>query len=1416
MAVDPNVYALSIQMQLDSGDAMDTLDQFSTGVSDVEKQVSDAAQSAMTSISDVASTVNNALTDSLKTTQAFSTASLDVEKAFQEIASQLDDMGDLSPEELDTWLEILDVFDDVIKTIDKKNLLHDEELKKIQQEKEAADELSEMFKEVTKGIRESVAAVTAITKAFAALMETIAKASDIQEKFVENNYRMYGSMDGIAVQVRDIGREYGVLEGEAIEAYKALADVRTPRDEIGRMTSNLVQMNRVTGVGMTTLAEYTKQLRGVGATAASTELHLNRMQDMMRKAGLSAEQMNGILGDTEVSMQTLTAMFGSREGAEYFKETQVAAAGMAQALGFSAEAVSTQLNKMATDIDTIALMAGRAGMAIPKTAEETEQVFMKVSELAAKEMQAIQDSNASLAEKNARMEALRESYGFHNQAALEASAAIGKEIERRRAAGEAIGDMNDLYESVTKSMEENYNATQRFARSWEDLKEATNGIFKEFWNLIGLVLTPMIKWLTRLANAVAWVVSWFTWLYDVARKLPVLGWIIQWGEELVGLIFAIVFVFVLLAAATGGLTTAFSGLAAAFSSGGGIISRVGTAIQNTARIMGNVVVEIFRAIGRGLQALGRAVQPVMLPLLALGAALMMAGLGAYFFASGVMMMASLPIGEMAARLFILVAAMITMIVAIAIVASVASPAVPVMYALGGALALIGLAALMMGAGLYLAAAAFQMIVDAIGPQSPPLWVKLPLVALGIMMVAAAAWFGVVPLMILAAAFLIAAVGAWVLAHAFVVIAGVIDQISSDKLIDIGYGVMIGGALFMAGAAMLLVGAGLLIAAAVLTAIAMAYLAPAAALMIPVGMQLLIGGALLFVASIQMLSAALMMFPASVMLFLSGMFILLGAVMMLTGAALLIPAAALLSAAGIALFAASIMFWFGVGAIFSAAASLMAVGIMVLIGGVGMYVGASMLYASTGILKAAASALKEAFAVLNEAIETMDFEGIARLHYASLLLAMAGIWLYIGGHGLLIGAVLLVWASVVLLLGAEYVSQAAQLMTPASEQFVQVGINFLIAGITMLIGASYILAATGILFASVYAMFFLAPMLTWAGYAMLVGAVLLYVVGLLLSWAGNLMVYASYTMMYAADIMMMAAEYLWWSGLALSLSGPMLAYGSMEVIWATHLLITAAFMLILAGRWLVPAAFAIWTGMWWLDAALSRFKNTIPVIEKVAAAVALLADSLQIMKDAPFYSLQNTARDGLAAIPMLNKFANQLPSVAERMASATEKFKKPASELAQVLNTLGDAILKFDGVGQGLAAEMESVSNTLDEYSFRLEAASQRIQTAVDQKAVPAMTAADNAGIDQAIRSEAITQVQVTTDTEGAEKATDEAAEASLSQLQVLNALNEKLGLMVGEGRANSIEEILSLLTAYLPEMANRRGGLSSEMNSWNK
>jgi hypothetical protein len=261
------------------------------------------------------------------------------------------------------------------------------------------------------------------------------------------------------------------------------------------------------------------------------------------------------------------------------------------------------------------------------------------------------------------------------------------------------------------------------------------------------------------------------------------------------------------------------------------------------------------------------------------------------------------------------------------------------------------------------------------------------------------------------------------------------------------------------------------------------------------------------------------------------------------------------------------------------------------------------------------------------------------------------------------------------------------------------------------------------------------------------------------------------------------------------------------------MIDSAVMLMIAGNMMKPAAWAIYGGLMVLEFAVSRFSKTIDQVEKAGAAMSLLADSFQTLNNTPSKGLREMADEALGAIPNIEKLGSDLTVAASKLDEGVRAFQGPAERLNAILKELTETITAF-GQGLNLTDDVGKLADMLDNYANLLENASSRIETAVVTKAMPAIRAAGEAGIEETVRSEAITTVQVMDKTDGeAREARDESTKILVKVSETLVAIDEKLGEMTAGGKGE-LSEIVAILQAYLPGMNKGDQGLGSELNSW--
>jgi hypothetical protein len=275
----------------------------------------------------------------------------------------------------------------------------------------------------------------------------------------------------------------------------------------------------------------------------------------------------------------------------------------------------------------------------------------------------------------------------------------------------------------------------------------------------------------------------------------------------------------------------------------------------------------------------------------------------------------------------------------------------------------------------------------------------------------------------------------------------------------------------------------------------------------------------------------------------------------------------------------------------------------------------------------------------------------------------------------------------------------------------------------------------------------------------------------------------------------------------------LMMGAIRLLIASDLLIECAESLAWAGRWLVPASFSIYMGMRWLEFAIERFSKTTENVAKISKAVSMLSNSFQALSATNLGALKDSASKALEAVPDIEQLGTRLMAAAVKLNDAVAVFRGPAEELAKLFERLSVAAANF-GAGIKVTEDVAKLADMLDKYAMLLENTTERIEAAVKSRAVPAMKAAEEAGIEETIRSEAISTVKIMDETEG-DVADDQEMENRVKMVELLQSLDDRLADMQ-TGNKGELTDILSLLQAHLPNMGKGDSGLGSEFNSWGK
>jgi hypothetical protein len=175
---------------------------------------------------------------------------------------------------------------------------------------------------------------------------------DSQNRFNTLNYRIYGTQSDILRQVGKTTTANKLMFKESMIGYTELAAiVRTNKDDLSKMVATNAMYSNMLGVNQKDLAAWQRAMMGVGLTSKEADSLLLRQSESMKRLGLSAQQVAGILGDQANKAARLNMLWG-KEGTSAINEMQTNMAGLGNALNLPANQVSDMqksLNEIFTD-----------------------------------------------------------------------------------------------------------------------------------------------------------------------------------------------------------------------------------------------------------------------------------------------------------------------------------------------------------------------------------------------------------------------------------------------------------------------------------------------------------------------------------------------------------------------------------------------------------------------------------------------------------------------------------------------------------------------------------------------------------------------------------------------------------------------------------------------------------------------------------------------------------------------------------------------------------------------------------------------------------------------------------------------------------------------------------------------------------
>lgn len=738
MAVDPNVYALSIQLSMDTTDAFVKLDEVGAKLVSIEQNFEKAADSILGNIKAIGTDIGKTLTDSLISVSSMeakhigmATSMLDYKTYIEDSnKTMLDDLDNLTKIE-EKWKDISDhhteierlikdeaveldkfigVIDGIDKAIKEKNKSHSIENDYVAKERELLEKICESNNRVKKDNDDIVEVLGRVGSAVSNIFITYARLTESASEFRAINFRLYGSMMDLLNASQLLSGELGISEQAAIAIYKELANTRAPKAEIDKLARTVGKLSVITGISSNELVKYSKSLRAAGFTAKEQEKSMLLVAKAMKEYGISSDEASKSIDYTVTQMLDLKSLLGgSREEVTKFIGTMMQMKGIA-GLDNLAGGIEDFQNKLKDPSAMMAFMQ-YTGVNI-KTAEDfSKATLIAGSQLAEYEERIKNASGEEAAKLRLEFKALSEElYG-----SAEAGNALASNYRRLQKEALALG------KDITKLSGEEVEALLKKSGAYDSLSAQLN----TFTNTLNALLqTTVVRFitdgLTDILTLVNYVISKMKELAEAIYKYgkslydssPAIKYLVDSFMVLFPYLRGFVVLLMLGIAVAGALGVSitslymsFAGLRRVVAGAASVVRSLAASMLVIARAIGQSIVIVLTSIGQGFAALGRSIMPVIPALLTFAAVSLAVGAAVYMMAVSLGMMKEAgweSLGMLASMLAIL-GIFIVALVALGAAADFAAPGLlalsAVMISIGAMVALIGAGIMMMGLGV---------------------------------------------------------------------------------------------------------------------------------------------------------------------------------------------------------------------------------------------------------------------------------------------------------------------------------------------------------------------------------------------------------------------------------------------------------------------------------------------------------------------------------------------------------------------------------------------------------------------------------------------------------------------------------------------------------------------------------------------
>lgn len=365
--MDLDTYQVQIELGLNAAAAKAGIQQVGELLDDSAKRLEKSLAKSINQIesytADVSSNLKRSSSNALSLDQAFLNASKSIGVAGKKVGS----LNDLEA-------EVAAGLGKQARTMRDINKSHDEIVSKTEQEAKNYTKSGESIESQIKPIKEAMDANGEIHQTSEKQVETLKKQNIIMsaannalvrtkelwgemkrdmalvfdyyiqmtranDKFYTSNNRVYGTQVDMIRATRDLSMETGMLREEAIAAFEALVEVRTPVSDMKELAGAIGQVERITGITAKSLANWTRQLRSAGFHADKQIKSLEYLAAAQRALSIDTKSLERAMTGATLTASELVTFFG-KDAPEQFLIARTALEGIATAAGMDEKAVT--------------------------------------------------------------------------------------------------------------------------------------------------------------------------------------------------------------------------------------------------------------------------------------------------------------------------------------------------------------------------------------------------------------------------------------------------------------------------------------------------------------------------------------------------------------------------------------------------------------------------------------------------------------------------------------------------------------------------------------------------------------------------------------------------------------------------------------------------------------------------------------------------------------------------------------------------------------------------------------------------------------------------------------------------------------------------------------------------------------------